>query len=87
LQERFERFPNFRFVVDDEDSAALSGCVRSGVLRRGIVVTSDTAANSDMDGLPRRYQWKIQGEGSAFARTALHANVARVFLDDAVGDR
>src|ERR1035438_632022 len=65
---------------------ALSGCVRSGLLRRGMAVSSETA-KSDMDCLPRRYQWKIQGEGGAFARAALHADIARVFLDDAVGDR
>ena len=58
------------------------------MLRRVIGVISDTA-NSDMDGLPRRcrYQWEIQGEGRAFARAALHADIARVFLDDAVGHR
>src|ERR1700722_12280770 len=66
---------------------ALCGLL-SGALRRGMVVISDIA-NSDMDGLPRRcrYQGEIQGEGGAFARAALHADVPRVFLDDAVGDR
>src|SRR6266851_1826734 len=62
---------------------ALCG-VLCGVLRRVIGVTSDNA-KSDMDCLPD--QREIQGEGGAFARAALHADVARVFLDDAVSDR
>src|SRR3984893_7676719 len=62
---------------------ALCG-VLCGVLRRVIGVTSDNA-KSDMDCLPD--QREIQGEGGAFARAALHADIARVFLDDAVGDR
>src|SRR6202158_2668816 len=62
---------------------ALCGVI-SGVLRREIGVTSDNA-KSDMDCLPD--QREIQGEGGAFARAALHADIARVFLDDAVGDR
>src|ERR1700692_1092375 len=65
---------------------ALCGRISGGVLRRVIGVTSDTA-KSDMDCLPRRYQGKIQGEGGAFAGAALHANMARVFLNDAVGYR
>src|SRR5208282_3384220 len=65
---------------------ALGEILSGGVLRREMVVISENAT-SDMDCLPRRYQWKIQGEGGAFARAALHADVARVFLDDAVGDR
>src|ERR1700690_1179375 len=76
---------------------ALSGWVRCGVLRRGAGVTSETArsdvcssdiCSSDMDCLPRRYrryQGKIQGESGAFARAALHADIPRVFLNDAVG--
>src|SRR5277367_3714692 len=63
---------------------ALGETVSGGVLRREMVGTSDTS-NSDMDCLPD--QREIQGEGGAFARAALHADVARVFLDDAVGDR
>src|ERR1035441_4467553 len=55
-------------------------------LRREMPSTSDIAT-SDMECLPDRQQWKIQGGGGAFARAALHADVARVFLDDAVGDR
>src|SRR5260370_11810238 len=51
-----------------------------------MTATSDIAT-SDMECLPDRQQWKIQGEGRAFARAALHADVARVFLDDAVSDR
>src|SRR3981189_3794432 len=62
---------------------ALCG-VSFGVLGREIGVTSDNA-KSDMDCLPD--QREIQGEGGAFARAALHADIARVFLDDAVGDR
>src|SRR5450755_1960441 len=65
---------------------ALCGCVFSGMLRRGKVVTS-CIASSDMNGLPGRYQREIKGECCAFARAALHANIAGVFLDDAVGDR
>src|SRR5208282_4175605 len=65
---------------------ALGEILSGGVLRREMVVISENAT-SDMDCLPRRYQWKIQGEGGAFARAALHADIARVFLDDAVGDR
>src|SRR5260370_976312 len=60
------------------------GALLSGVVRRGMAVISDTAS-SDMDSLSD--QREIQGEGGAFARAALHADVARVFLDDAVGDR
>src|SRR5208282_107868 len=60
------------------DTAAASGVATSGV------VTSDIVT-SDMDCLP--HQRKIQGEGGAFARAALHADIARVFLDDAVGYR
>src|ERR1700687_3186818 len=60
------------------------GGVLSGVLRREMAATSDNAA-SDMDGLPDPRE--IQGEGGAFARAALHADIARVFLNDAVGDR
>src|SRR6266851_8385048 len=62
---------------------ALGGLL-SGVVRRGMAVISDTAS-SDMDDLSD--QRKIQGEGGAFARAALHADIARVFLNDAVGDR
>src|ERR1700687_4498453 len=62
---------------------ALCG-VLSGVLRRVIGVTSDNA-NSDMDFLPD--QREIQGEGGSFARAALHADIARMFLNDAVSDR
>src|ERR1700676_2776226 len=62
---------------------ALCG-VLGGVLRRVIGATSDNA-KSDMDCLPD--QRESQGEGGAFARAALHADIARVFLDDAVGDR
>src|SRR5208282_6447185 len=64
---------------------ALGEIPSGGVLRRETVVISDNAT-SDMDSLPGRYQWKIQGEGGAFARAALHADITRVFLDDAVGD-
>src|SRR5580692_12370838 len=63
---------------------ALADVISGGALRRVTVGTSDTSS-SDMDCLPD--QREIQGEGGAFARAALHANVARVFLDDAVGDR
>src|ERR1700739_2461835 len=55
----------------------------SGVLS-GRLLLVITAA-SDMNGLPD--QGEIQGEGGSFARTALHADVSRMFLDDAVGDR
>src|SRR5271169_5833935 len=65
---------------------ALGEALSGGALRRETVVISDNAT-SDMDCLPRRYQWEIQGEGGAFARAALHADITRVFLDDAVGDR
>src|SRR6202521_4464055 len=61
---------------------ALCG-VFCGVLRRVSGVTSDNA-KSDMDCLPA--QREIQGEGGAWARAALHADTARVFLHDAVGD-
>src|SRR5271169_3665432 len=64
---------------------ALGEALSGGALRREQVVISDNAT-SDIDSLPRRYQWNIQGEGGAFARAALHADIARVFLDDAVGD-
>src|SRR5271168_3553798 len=72
---------------------ALGEAFSVGMLRRGTVATSETA-NSDMDGLLGgcryrcrcRYQRKIQGEGCAFAWAALHADVASVFLDDAVSD-
>src|SRR5712692_3164863 len=60
------------------------GALLSGAVRRGMAVISDTA-NSDMDCLSD--QREIQGEGGAFARAALHADIARVFLDDAVGNR
>src|SRR5271163_1528942 len=63
---------------------ALGETVSGGVLRREMVGTSDTS-NSDMDCLPD--QREVQSEGGAFARAALHADVARVFLDDAVSDR
>src|SRR6202453_1151916 len=65
---------------------ALGEVFSSGVLRRVTVVGSDIS-NSDMNGLPGRNQGEIQGEGGAFARAALHADVTRVLLDDAVGDR
>src|SRR5271155_4324465 len=65
---------------------AVCGCVLSGELRRGTVVSSDTAS-SDMDCLPGRYQWKIQSKSRALAWAALHTDAACVFLDDAVGDR
>src|ERR1035441_4804982 len=74
---------------------ALGGGLSGGFLREtpaasdmatAGVVASDVVT-SDMDCLPGRYQREIQGEGGAFARAALHADIARVFLDDAVGDR
>ena len=42
-------------------------------------------AASDIDGLPG--QREIQIERRPLAGTALHANLAGVFLDDSVGDR
>ena len=45
----------------------------------------DTTAVSDMDGLPD--QGEIQGERGAFPWTALHADMPRMLLDNAVGDR
>src|SRR5436305_14887337 len=56
----------------DEDDA-------SAKLRRG------TTARSDIDSLP--HQREIQIKRSAAARMALHPNLTRVFLNDAVGDR
>src|SRR5436305_6289200 len=47
-------------------------------LRRG------TTASSDIDGFPRKRE--IQIKRSAFARLALHSDLPRVLLDDAVGD-
>src|SRR5580698_7995948 len=38
----------------------------------------------NMDGLPA--QWEIQGESCARPGMAFHANLSRVFLDDAVGN-
>src|SRR5271156_1979947 len=64
---------------------ALGDVFSGGALRRVIGVTSDSA-NSDMDCLPGGDQWEIQGEGGAFAGAALHADIARMFLDDAVSD-
>src|ERR1700691_6247733 len=63
---------------------ALGDVFSGGVARRETVGISEIAS-SDMDCLPD--QRKIEGEGGAFARAALHADIARVFLDDAVGDR
>src|SRR5882762_7410343 len=57
---------------------AIAGASASFNLLRGM-----TAA-SDMDGLPG--QREIQVERRPLAGATLHANLARVFLDDAVGD-
>ena len=87
LKQSLQRLPDFRFIVNDEDSAR--------ALRRAFAAAA--SARDDCyfrhcyfrHGLPSWSinQWKIQGEGGAFARAALHADIARVFLDDAVGDR
>ena len=78
LQQGLQRFANRSFVVDDqhrpadEDAASFT----SG---------AEWLPASDIDSLPR--QREIQIERSALARLALDSNLARMFLNNAVGNR
>src|SRR5438477_5064346 len=55
-----------------------------GIAARGFLANITA---SDMHSLSRSHHGKLQMEGRAFARPALHTNLSGMFLNDAVSDR